>query len=224
MAKTGGVFTFLMIGFMVLAFLLGLVAQNQPVVAIIVLVLYLVAFVMWFVVMVAIKVNCGQNGYTRAGGPVVMIMILTVGIIAAGIVAAVALGTRFGTAGAPPTDPQTVIRAIGVWGVIIGVIALLLQIAFLILGARLNEYGSTASGVWKGAGILLIISASVGLLIMVLYLAAALTEAWGILIVAGILGFINLVLWLVFYILVGIGFMGDAGRMAAAGPAAVQRR
>jgi len=223
MARTGGVCTFLMIGLMVLGFLLSLVAQNQPVIGIIAFVMYLAAFVLWFVVMIAIKVNCDQNGYPRVGGLVWSILALTLAVIVVGIVAAIVVGTQMGRSGATP-DPQTMLRAFGLWAVIIGLVALAIHFCFLFLGMRLNEFGAIASGAWKGAGIVLIIAACLGLLTLVLYIATALTQAWGILIAAGILGFIGLILWLVVWILVGIAFMGDAGRMAAAGPAAVQRR
>jgi len=224
MARTGGVCTFIMIGLLVLGFLLSLVAQNQPVIGIVVLVLYLAAFVLWIVAMIAIKVNCSQNGYPYAGGPVLMILILTVLMVVVGIVGVVVVGTQFGRTGAAPTNPQDVLRAFGIWGVILGVAGMLMQIFYLVLGIRLNAYGSMGNGVWKGAGIVLIITACVGLLILLLYVATVLTQAWGILIVAGILGLIDLILLLVVWILIGIGFMGDAKRMAEAAPVAVHRR
>jgi hypothetical protein len=219
MARTGGILTFCMIAAVVLAFILGLVARGSPAIGVVVLLLYLAAFVMWFVVMIALKVDLAQNGYDRAGGLVWAILIVTIVTIVLTIVAVFAAGSQLqgmGATGATP-DPAVIMRAFGVWAVILLVVVLVLQICFLLLGMRLSEYAQIGGGVWKGAGIVLIIATCIGLLNIALYIITILTQAWGIAIVAGILGFIGLLLWAVVWILIGIGFMGDANRMAAQG-------
>lgn len=216
MARTGGICTFIMIGAVIVAMLLGAVAQTAPVLGIIVLVFNLAAFVLWFVVMIALKVNFAQNGFPRGGGVIWTIIALTVLMIVVGIVAAIVVGMEMSRAGTNP-EPAAMLRAFGIWGVVLGLIIIALQFFFLLLGVRLNEYGAIAGGAWKGAGIVLIIATSLGMLITALYVLAVLAQAWGLLIAAGILGLIGLLLWAVVWLLIGIGFMGDANRMALAG-------
>ncbi len=217
MARTGGVLTFCMIAASVLGLLLMLVAQQSPIIGIVALLFFLAAFVMWFVVMIALKVNLDQNGYHRAGGLVWSIIILTVVMIVVGIVAAIAIGSQFaGVTDPSKLDPAVMVRAFGIWGIILGLLTLVYTICFLLLGARLNEYGTTAGGAWKGAGIVLIIASALGLLNWALYLLMVLAQIGAIAIVAGIIGFIGMILWLVVWIMVGIAFMGDANRMAGA--------
>ena len=93
----------------------------------------------------------------------------------------------------------------------------LLQFCFLLLGLRLSEYAQIGGGAWKGAGIVLIIAAAIGLLNVLLYIVVALTQAGGLIVVAVILGFVGLVLWLAVWIMIGVGFMADANRITAAG-------
>ena len=216
MARTGGILTFCMIGAIVLAFLLGLLGQNAPALGIIALLLNLAAFIMWFVVMIALKVDLDQNNYHRAGGLVWAIIALTVITIVLSIVAAIVAGTQLSRQGGAMTDPTTILRALGVWAVVVGLVILAIQFCFLLLGVRLNEYASIGGGIWKGAGVVLIIATSLGLLTIALYIVTVLTQAWGIAIVASILAFIFMLLWAVVWILIGIGFMSDANRMAMA--------
>src|ERR1041384_5321638 len=67
MARAGGICTFLMIGLIVLALLLVLVGQRNPLLAGIGGLLLLIAFGLWFFVMIAIKVDLDQNGFPRTG-------------------------------------------------------------------------------------------------------------------------------------------------------------
>lgn len=217
MARTGGVLTFCMIAAVVLALLMMLVAQQSPIIGIIALLLFLAAFVMWFVVMIALKVDLDQNGYHRAGGVIWAIIILTVVMIVVGIAAAIAIGSQFaGVTDPSKLDPAVMVRAFGIWGIILGLLTLVYTVCFLLLGIRLSDYGSTAGGAWKGAGIVLIIASALGLLNWALYLLMVLAQLGAIAIVAGIIGFIGMILWLVVWIMIGIGFMSDANRLAAA--------
>jgi hypothetical protein len=214
MARTGGILTFCMLAAGVLGFIMGLIAQGSPALGIVVLLLYLAAFVMWIVVMIALKVNLAQNGYDRVGGLVWSILLLTVLVIVLSIVAIFAAGSQFQATGTTP-DPAQLVRAFGVWAVIILLVVLALQFCFLMLGVRLNGYGDIGGGVWKGAGIVLIIASALGLLNIAIYIITILTQAWGLMIAAGIIGFIGAILLLAVWIMIGIGFMSDANRMAA---------
>ena len=215
MARTGGICTFIMIGAIIVAMLVSIGAKDAPVLGIVGLVLNFAAFVLWFVVMIALKVNFAQNGFPR-GGVIWATIALTVLIIVVGVAAAIAVGMEMSRDGAN-LEPAAILRAFGIWGVVLGLMFIALQFCFLLLGVRLSEYGAIGGGVWKGAGIVLIIAASLGMLITALYVLAVLTEAWGLIIVAGILGLIAALLWAVVWLLIGIGFMGDANRMAMAG-------
>ena len=215
MARTGGVCTFLMIGAVIAAMLLGILAKDAPALGIVGLAFNFAAFVLWFVVMIALKVDFAQNGFPR-GGVIWAIIALTLLIIVVGIAAAITVGLEVSREGATP-EPAAVLRSFGNWGVALGLMFIALQFCFLLLGVRLTEYGAIGGGVWKGAGIVLIIAASLGMLITALYVLAVLLEAWGLIIVAGIIGLIAALLWAVVWLLIGIGFMGDANRLAMAG-------
>jgi len=215
MARAGGILTFLMIGAVVLGTLLGMFARQSPVMAVVAGILYLVAFALWFVVMIALKVNFAQNGYPRGGGIIWTTIALTILMVVVGIAGGIVVAGQVPQT--PQPDPMVVLRALGIWGVIIGVMVIAMQFMFLMLGVRLSEYSAVGGGVWKGAGIVLIIAASLGLLITLIYVVTLLTEVWGLFILAGILGVIGMLLWAVVWLLIGIGFMGDANRMAMAG-------
>jgi hypothetical protein len=217
MAKTGGVLTFCMIGAVVLALLLMLVGQQNPILGIVALLLYLAAFVMWFVVMIALKVTMDQSGYQRGGGIIWTIIALTVVLIVVGIAAAIAIGSQFaGVTDPKQLDTVALVRAFGIWGIILAALSLIYTIVWLLLGARLSDYGSMAGGAWKGAGIVLIIATAIGLLNWAIYIVVLLAKIPELIFVAGVLGFIAAILWLVAWILIGVGFMGDANRLAAA--------
>jgi hypothetical protein len=91
-----------------------------------------------------------------------------------------------------------------------------MQFCFLVLGVRLTDYGNMGGGIWKGAGIVLIVAASLGLLTSLLYVAGIVTKIWALAVVGGVLAIVGLILWAVVWLLIGIGFMGDANRLAAA--------
>jgi len=213
MARTGGILTFLMLGAVVLGTPLGMFAQQSPVMAVVGGILYLVAFVLWFVVMIALKVNFARNGFPRGGGIIGTTIALTILMIAVGIAGGIVVAGQVPQT--PQPDPMVVLRALGIWGVIIGMMVIAIQIMFLMLGVRFTEYSSVGGGVWKGAGIVLIIAAGLGLLIALIYVITLLTDGWGLFILAGILGVIGMLLWAVMWLLVGIGFISDANRMRA---------
>lgn len=214
MARAGGILTFLMIGAVVLAVLLSLAGQAVPALALLSALLLFVAFVLWFIVMVALKVNLAQNGCPYGGFAIWSIILLVIAMIVVGIVAAVAAGSQIPRTGNP--DPQAIARALGPWGAGLGVLALLMQFCFLVLGVRLVDYGKIGGGVWRGAGIVLIVAASLGLLTSLLYVAGILTQIWVLALVGGVLALVGVLLWAVVWLLIGIGFIGDANRLAAA--------
>jgi hypothetical protein len=214
MARAGGILTFLMIGTVVLGMLLSLLGREAPALAVVSALLFLVAFVLWFVVMIALKVNFTQNGYPHGGVVIWFIILLVIAMIVVGVVAGVVAGGQIPRTGNP--DPQAIARALGPWGAALGVLVLVMQFCFLVLGVRLNDYGNVGGGVWKGAGIVLIIGSCLGLLTTLLYIAAVLTQVWVLAIVGGVLGLVGMLLWAVVWLLIGIGFMGDANRLAAA--------
>ena len=216
MARTGGILTFVMIGVVVLAVLLSMAAQASPAIGIISLLLNLAAFVIWFIVMIALRSTLAQNGYHRASGPIWTIIILVVAIVILSIVAAVVGGTQMARSGATSPNPEVILRALGIWAIIILAITVCLEIFFLILGGRLVDYSRTGGGIWKGAGIVLIVGTCLMLVALVLYAITVLTQAWALAVVAGILAFVAAVVWLAFWIILGIAFMSDAKRVEAA--------
>lgn len=214
MARAGGVLTFMMIGAVVLGVLFSFGGRQALTLAVASGLLFLVAFVLWFIVMIALKVNFSQNGYPHGGVAIGFIIALVVAMVAVGIAAGVAVGAQIPRTGEP--DIQTIVRALGPWGAGLGVLALIMQFCFLILGVRLNDYGNIGGGAWKGAGIVLIVASILGLLMALLYVGATFGEMPILIIVAMVIGVIGALLWAVVWLLIGIAFIGDANRLAAA--------
>jgi len=133
------------------------------------------------------------------------------------IIAAVIAGSRVSPS--PSADTPAVLRALGIWVVIIGVVVLLLQLCYLVLGVRLTEYAAIGGRIWKGTGIVMIAASALGLLCVLLYIAFGLTHIPGALVAAGIMGFVGSLVFIAVWILVGASLLSDANRMAMAGAA-----
>ncbi len=210
--RTGGVCTFVMLGLPVLAIIFALLASVIGVVAgALGAICALVAFGLFFFVLFAIKGALNANGFYGANAPILIIVFAIIALIVVSIAAAVFIGV----AGAK-MNPAEVFSAFGVWGIVIGLIALALYAVWLVLGLQLVKFAAIGGGLWKAAGVLCIIFAAIALFTIVLGIIGVIVGSSGAQAlgsVAGAITFFNLLVLLVFWIVIGIALISTAGNL-----------
>lgn len=209
MVKAGGICSFAFVALLILAAVIGGTIGG---------IFNLIALALFVFVLVALNVDLRQHGYTGASGFVWAILGLLVAVVVITIIAvAVMAGTMARSGAVGGANPMAMIGALGIWGVIIGVIMLAWLVCFLLLGVKLKDYGNTgAGGLWKGTGVVVIIAAALMLVGVVFGILTALTQSGGLGIVAVILYVVGALVFLAFWIMLGIGLIQDADRPARA--------
>lgn len=201
MAKAAGISSFVFVLLLILGAVIGGTISG---------IFNLIALALFVFIMVGLNVNLRQHGYTGAGGLIWTILGLLVAIVVAASTIA-----RSGAPGASAGDPMAIAGALGIWGIVIGLVFLGVLICYLLLGAKLKDYGNMGGGgLWKGIGIVLIIAAALMLIGVVFAILTAVTKVGGLGFVAGAAYIIGALVFLAYWIMLGIGLLQDSGRPA----------
>jgi hypothetical protein len=208
MVKAGGISSFVMVALAILAAVIGGTVGG---------IFNLIVLALFVFVLISLHVNLRQHNFPEASGFIWGILGLLVAIIVLSIIAVIVAVGSMTTAGSPGGNPMAMFAALGVWGIIIGLMLLGLLVCFLLLGVKLQAYGGVGGGgLWKGTGIVAIIASALMLAGVVFGILTAITKVGGLGVLAAILYIVGALVFLAFWIMLGIGLIQDADRPAAA--------
>jgi hypothetical protein len=210
MAKAGGISAFVMVALTVLGLVTGGAIGSF---------LNLIALALFVFVLIALNANLNDHNYGGAGAFIWTILGLFVAVIVVAIVEVLALGPTQ-VARAAGADPMAMFAELGLrpsaWRVVLAIPSLLLLVCFLLLGVRLQDYGNVGGALWKGIGTVAIGATALVLGAVVLVIFADVAKVALLEFVGRVFRIVGAILFLAFWILLGIGLVRDQARPTTA--------